>query len=885
MSTPMLRQYEAIKKEYNDSVLLFRVGDFYECYNEDAKILAESCKIVLTAKDYGSLKVPMSGVPYHSVNKYIKMLIDNGHKVAICDQIEDASKKSGPVVQREVTKVITPGTITDLMMLDDQENNYLIAITRSKLVFGLAFVDVSTGEFFGTMVKGDTEEDSIGKLISEIVRFNPTECILPQSINKDEELINKLKKYTSMTIYPREDYIFDLENARNALLEHFGLLNLHGFGCEDKPLIIKSAGAIILYLQEIQKLKENNIKKFSIYNQEDFLVIDAASQRNLELVRNIMNDTTEGTLLSILNKTITPMGSRKLKRWLKQPLLDINMIKYRQLMIEIFKEDLILRQDIRTCLKEISDIERLIGKISHGSANAKDLISLRNSIEKVPEIDKILSEKTEELKDFFNNDLIGKVLEVAELIRKSIKDDPSNTLHDGGIIKRGYNSKLDELIKIKDEGKNFLIKLENNERIRTGIKSLKVKYNKIFGYFIEVTKPNLHLVPKNYIKKQTLVNSERFFTEELKSWEEKILNAEEQVNELEYELFLKILGEIKKYILPIQATSDLISEIDIYTSLAEVAVLYNYIKPEVNNSYKIWIKNGRHPVLDVILGNKFIPNDVLIDDNQNQLLIITGPNMAGKSTYLRQVAQIVILAQMGSFIPAEKAEIGIVDQIFVRVGAYDNIVLQQSTFLVEMNETANILNNATKNSLIILDEIGRGTATFDGLSIAWAVVEYIVKTIGARTLFATHYHQLNELTKYFDNIKNYNILVKRKDNDIIFLYQITPGGCDKSYGIEVAKLAGLPHKVIMRASEILESLESGHEITVQTENNFTPKKNKRKKIVQLTFTPKIEDKKEIHHKYEKEIIEDLKNLDIHNMSPINALNKLFELQKKIKNWE
>jgi len=886
MTTPMLRQYLDIKKQYEDAILLFRVGDFYECYMKDAKILADCCKIMLTSKEFGTKRVPMSGVPYHNVKKYIKMLIEHGHKVAICEQVEDASKKSGPVVQREVTQVITPGTVTDFALLEDESNNYLVAITKYRNKYGLAFVDVSTGEFFGTEIRGDDKKDTLSKLISELAKYTPSEAIIPKILYSDKEFLEILKKYTNMTIYERDDFEFDYENAKEILLDHFKVLSLKGFGCENKPSIVMSAGAILSYLKELNKEKTNNIKSFSIYRREDYMIIDAASQRNLELVRNILGDSTKGTLLSILDKTVTPMGSRKLKKWIKQPLLDIDKIKYRQSMVEFFKDDLFLRQDIRNILKKIYDIERLISKISHGTANAKDLIFLRDSMDQIPEIDKILKEKNNQMLNLFDEKTLQQVSEISELIRNSIRDEPASTLHEGGIIKKGYNKDLDELLKIKDEGKNFLINLENKERERTGIKSLKIKYNKVFGYFIEVTKPNLHLVPKHYIRKQTLVNAERFFTEELKNWEEKILGAEEKIKELEYELFLEILNKIKNYIDVIQYLSGIIAELDIYSSLAEVAVLYNYVKPKITDSGKIIIKEGRHPVLDVMLPTPFIPNDTLLDTDKNQLLIITGPNMAGKSTYLRQVSQIVILAQMGSFVPAKEAEIGIVDQIFVRVGAYDNIVLQQSTFLVEMSETANILNNATKKSLIILDEIGRGTATFDGLSIAWAVVEYIVKKIGARTLFATHYHQLNELSKYFDKIKNYNIAVKRRENDIIFLYKLVPGGSDKSYGVQVAKLAGIPSQVINRAEEILESLEKGTEISITVDNNINGlQRKRRKKLVQLTFAPVMDQKTlktPIISENERKILEEIKNLNLHNITPIEALNKLFEFQNKLK---
>ncbi|MBD3226773.1 MAG: DNA mismatch repair protein MutS [Candidatus Lokiarchaeota archaeon] len=887
MTTPMLKQYNSIKKQNLDAVLLFRVGDFYECYKKDAHILAECCKITLTSKEYGSKRLPMSGVPHHSINKYIKILIRNGYKVAICDQVEDASKKKGKVVKREVTSIVTPGTITDIMMLEDQDNNYLVSISKHKSTYGLTFVDVSTGEFFGTSIRGKDEEDTFSKLLSELIKFNPTEAIMPKSLFTSTVFIEKLKKYTEMIINEREDYEFELDYARDALKEHFNVVNLKGFGCEDDPAIIMSAGGVIKYLEDIKKTKENNIKQFSIYNREDYMIIDAASQRNLELVKNIMEDTKRGTLLSVLNKTITPMGSRKLKRWIKQPLLDIEKIKYRQERIEEFREDLLLREDVREHLKEVYDIERLIGKISHDSANARDLVALKNSINKVPEIQSILAEKTSLLGDLLDDELINEVLEAAEIIDKSIKKEPAANLHEGNIIKKGYNEELDKVLKLRSEGKDFLMDLENEEKKKTGIKSLKIKFNKVFGYFIEVTNPNLDLVPEDrYIRKQTLTNSERFFTEDLKKWEEKIIGAEEKVNELEYEIFKEILENIKGYTEYIQKISNKISEIDIFACLAEVAVQNNYIKPKVTDSSTIKIKKGRHPVLDVMLPSAFIPNDVLLDNDENQLLIITGPNMAGKSTYLRQVAQIIILAQMGSFIPAEEAEIGIVDQIFVRVGAYDNIVLQQSTFLVEMNETANILNNAKKKSLIILDEIGRGTATFDGLSIAWAVTEYIVKDIGARTLFATHYHQLNELSDYFDSIKNYNIIVKRKEHDIIFLYKIRAGGCDRSYGVQVAKLAGIPQKVVSRAKEILESLEKGNEITIETKTRPNKKVNKGKRLIQLRFSPVSEKpEKPIKSKKEEKIFEEIKNLEIEKLTPIDALNKLYEIKKRIKSDE
>jgi len=893
MTTPMLRQYERIKKEYEDAVLLFRVGDFYECYKRDAEILAECCKITLTSKDYGESRVPMSGVPHHSVYKYIRMLLRDGYKIAICEQVEEASKKVGQVVRREVTNVITPGTVTDLTMLEDEENNYLVGVVRMKGGYGVSFVDVSTGEFFGTEVRGVDEVDGVSKLISELVKFRPAECIMPESLYKDEGFVEKIREYTEVTIYKRDDREFEIENAREAMKEQFGVLNLSGFGCENKPGVVMSAGGIIKYLEEIKMGKESNIKGFSVYNRGDYMIIDAASQRNLELVRNIMEDTTRGTLLSILDKTVTPMGGRKLRKWIKQPLIDIEKIKERQEMVGKFKDDLFLRQDVRGCLKGIYDMERLMGKISHGSANARDLVALRSSLEKVPEIDEILKKRGGKLGEYFKDELIRGVMDVAELIKEGIRDDPGALIKEGGIIKKGFNSKLDELLKIIEEGKDYLINLENKERMKTGIKSLKIKYNKVFGYFIEVTKANLNLVPKErYIRKQTLANAERYFTEDLKRWEEEILGAEEKVSEMEYEIFMEIIKEVNKYIEEVQEVSNLIGEIDIYAGLAEVAALNSYIRPEITGTRKIWIKEGRHPVLDIMLVGEFIPNDIILDGDEYQLLIITGPNMAGKSTYLRQVAQIVILAQMGAFIPAEEAEIGVVDQIFVRVGAYDNIVLQQSTFLVEMNETANILNNATERSLILLDEVGRGTATFDGLSIAWAVVEYIVEEIGARTLFATHYHQLNELSKYFKGIKNYNIVVKRSGEKIIFLYKVEPGGSDKSYGVEVARLAGVPEKVVKRANEILKALEEGNEIKVSGESKRSGKvgesnkveegKKRKKRVVQLTFTAStFKDVKE-KDENEEEVIKEIKGLKLEELTPLEALNKLNELRKRLK---
>jgi DNA mismatch repair protein MutS len=825
--SPGMKQYFDIKDKHPDCLVLFRMGDFYETFYEDAKTAARVLDITLTARGKGEKRAPLAGIPYHALDTYLGKLVKTGHKVCIVEQLEDPKLAKG-LVKRGVARIVTPGTVIEDSILSQNNNNFLLALNKENDVFGLSLADISTGEFLTTEVKDEN------KLLAEIDKFNPAEVIVPTSYFENE-LIKKIKD-KDIFVNSFDDRFFWGEKAEKTIKEHFNVLNLEGFGL--KAVSVTTSGALLSYINTTQFSALNHINKINTYSVEKYMVMDSATQRNLELLRNIRDGSSRGTLFDVINKTTTSMGARKLKKWLLRPLLEIKDINKRLDGITELIDDAILKEDIKEVLAKFSDIERIIGKVSYGSSNARDLISLKFSLQAVPKLKELLiNSKTEFLKEI---NQIDELKESAELIEKAIKDEPAAVLKEGNIIKKGYSQELDELRDIAFNGKKWMSKFEEDEKEKTGIKSLKIKYNRVFGYFIEVTKSNVHLVPNSYIRKQTQVNHERYITEDLKKKEDMILGAQDKINSLEYSLFVKVCEEIVKKTLEIQNIADKVSSLDCLVSLAVVAAENNYCRPEVSELDAIKIENGRHPVIEKITNN-FVDNDVNFDENE-RMKIITGPNMSGKSTLLRQNALIILMAQIGSYVPAKVAKIGIVDRIFSRVGAYDDLSMGQSTFMVEMNETANILNNSTPRSFIILDEIGRGTSTYDGFSLAWAISEYLYTRIRAKTMFATHYHQLNKMTEQFSGIKNYHVLVEEKNDKITFLRKMVSGGTDKSYGVHVAKLAGLPNEVIKRSKVLMKTLEEEDKIMrkleekvvtskkVEIEDEFT------KKEIQITET-------------------------------------------------
>lgn len=855
-----------IKNQYNDTLLLFRLGDFYELFFDDALVASRELEITLTGRDCGlEERAPMCGVPYHSVNNYINKLIIKGYKVAICDQVEDAAEAKG-IVKRDVVRVITPGTLIDTELLEEKKNNYLMSIYGKGKGVGITYVDISTGELLTTEIVKEKFKEN---LHDEICKVHPKEIIYYVEDPLLKDLITDCGEKLNLYINDYEDWHFDYEYATKQLKSHFNTISIEGLGFEYKHLGVQSTGALIDYLKSTQKRTLNHLKRIQVYTLKDTMILDLNTRRNLELTETIREKKKKGSLLWVLDKTMTSMGGRLLRRWIEEPLLDIESINNRLSIVEIFKEDLLLRKELKEYLKDIYDLERLSGKIAYGTVNPRDLIALKNSIACLPAIKDLLSNK----ESTFLQDILSKISnheEVKHLIENAILDEPSINVKEGNIIKNGYNQDVDELRYASKEGKSWISSLETKERERTGIKSLKIGYNKIFGYYLEVTKSNLHMVPNDYIRKQTLANCERYITPELKEMESKVLGAEEKVITLEYQLFLEIRKEIEKEVPNIQNTAQSIAQLDALYSLAESAYENGYIKPLVNNDHKIIISNGRHPVVEKMINNNgFISNDTIIDREKHEISIITGPNMAGKSTYMRQVALIVLMAQIGSFIPAESATIGVVDRIFTRVGASDDLSQGQSTFMVEMSEMANILSNATMNSLLILDEIGRGTSTFDGLSIAWAVIEHISQALKCKTLFSTHYHELTELEGIIEGVKNYRIAVKEEEDNIVFLRKVIEGSADKSYGIQVAKLAGLPTAVIGRAQKILMDLEKNdlakHDIVIK-ENPLQGNVNNQ----QLNFLD-IDN---------EEIISQIKALNLMETTPIESLNILYRLQKK-----
>ncbi len=860
--TPMMRQYLKLKEQYKDAILLFRLGDFYEMFNEDAKIASKILNIVLTRRGEGETEWPMCGIPYHALDSYLSKLVKAGYKVAIAEQLEEPSKAK-KVVKRGVIRVVTPGTIIEENMLEQTSNNYLAALNFGNKRIGVAFVDVSTGEF---LVSEIPYSKTLVELTNELAKMQPAEILIPEKYKNDTILKAKISEACDAIITVDEDWHFNPENAEYLLKEHFKIISLDAFGLNEKYSAIGAAGAIMAYLKKTQMNSLENIITIKYYQTEQYMILDNISQRNLELVTNIIDRTQKHTLLDVILKCNTSMGARLLKQWLLRPLMDVEEIKERQDAIEEFMNNTFMRMDLREILTEIQDIERITTRILFGSCNARDLLALGKTLSKIPKIKEILSKANSSL----NSKLVDKLQtldEIAEMILKGIVDDPPTTIKDGGMIREGYSKELDEIRNSAKTFKDWIVQLQEKERRRTGIKSLKVRFNKVFGYYIEVTKPNLHLVPPDYIRKQTTVSGERFITPELKEKEDSILSAEERAKRLELQIFENMRSKVVSKAKEIQTTARSLAQLDVLASLAEVALQNEYHRPIVDNSDVIEIKDGRHPVVEQMIDEPFVPNDTEMNTSDKRTLIITGPNMAGKSTYMRQVALIVILAQMGSFVPAAQARIGIVDRIFTRVGAYDFLTMQQSTFAVEMTETANILNNATKRSLILLDEVGRGTSTYDGMSLAWAIAEYITKKIKARTMFATHFHHLTELENQIEGIVNLHMQAKETKEGIILIRKVVPGGTDKSYGIQVAKLAGIPDEVIRRSKQILMQLEK-EKIEVSNDILTVP--------LQTTLEGLVEP---------DPVLEKIKEIDINRMTPIDALLLLKELKDMLEERE
>ncbi len=861
--TPAMRQYYEAKEKHKDALIFFRMGDFYESFGDDAKIIAKELDITLTSRgrDKEGEDMPLAGIPYHAVDSYLPRLIKKGYKVAICEQLEDPKTAKG-VVKRGVVRVITPGTVIDSSLISEETNNYLMSVSGDGLVFGISFLDVSTGEFMTTQF---TDNHSYDKIVSEAARMHPAECILPPSLFENKKLMQRLKDL-GITLNKFDDDAFDPKSSRDRLLSHFTVLTLEGTGCEKLEFAIAASGAALLYAKTTQMRDLSHIHTMRTYSDCEFMVLDSITLRNLEIIQGIRGEGA-GSLLSVVDRTKTPMGGRMLRKWILQPLISVNKITERLDAVEEMVRKTLLRYDLRSSLSRIRDIERLIGRIVYGNSNARDLIALKVSLSAIPEITKSLKEsdiKSELLSGIISK--LGDYTETVSLLERAIVDAPPVSVREGGMIKDGYNEKLDELKKMSLHGKDWIAEMQQKERDRTGIKSLKVGYNSVFGYYIEVTKANLSQVPPDYIRKQTTANGERFYTPELKEKEVMILSADEKRMALEFELFTELNSKLAGRSKELQATAQAIAELDVIVNLAETAVNNRYVRPEVNDSCNILIRDGRHPVVERTLVG-FVPNDTRMDCQENQFLLLTGPNMAGKSTYMRQTALIVIMAQLGSFVPASYASVGIVDRIFTRVGAFDDLASGQSTFMIEMVELANILNNATPKSLVLLDEIGRGTSTYDGYSIAKAVVEFIHNKdrVGVRSLFATHYHQLTAIEGVLKRVKNYHIAVKEEGSDLVFLRKIIPGATDKSYGIHVARLAGVPLKVTQRAKEILKEVENGSAIGGRGKDSA--------KYTQLMLFGSEEKK-------ESPVVEELKKLNVDAMTPLEALNALAEMKKK-----
>ena len=873
----MMQQYLETKKEYQDCILLYRLGDFYEMFYEDALLASKELEITLTGKNCGQEeRAPMCGVPHHALEGYLSKLVAKGHKVAICEQMEDPKLTKG-IVKREVVRIVTPGTNLNLQSLEETRNNYLMCVVYSPGKVGISIADVTTGDYYLT------EVDDILKLQDEINKYEPSEIICNEQFLVSGYDIEDLKNRLGITVFSLASHYFDEDSCRKGLKKHFKVNTLTGLGLDDFPAGLIAAGALLQYLYETQKTSLAHLTHLYPYLTSKYMLLDSSTRRNLELTETLREKQKTGSLLGVLDRTKTAMGGRLLRKYIEQPLIDKDKMEQRLDAIEMLCSKSVDRDEIREYLNAVYDLERLLGKVSYKTANPRDMIALRNSLAMLPSVKTVLGDLDAPLLIGINEHM-DSLEDIYHLIDDSIIEEPPIAIREGGIIKEGFSETIDSLRNAKTDGKNWLAALEDEDRERTGIKNLRIKYNKVFGYYFEVTNSYQHLVPDDYIRKQTLANAERYTTPRLKELEDSILNAEDKLSTLEYDMFCEIRDAIAAEMERIQRTARAVAQLDVLTSLSYVAERNQYVRPSLNEKGIIDIKDGRHPVVEQMITNDmFIANDTYLDNQKHCIAVITGPNMAGKSTYMRQTALIVLMAQIGSFVPAKKANIGIVDRIFTRVGASDDLSSGQSTFMVEMNEVANILRNATVNSLLILDEIGRGTSTFDGLSIAWAVIEHISnrKILGAKTLFATHYHELTELEDKMDNVNNYCIAVKEKGDDIVFLRKIIKGGADKSYGIQVAKLAGVPDMVIDRAKEIVQQL-SDNDIIEKVQNIEINVKNEKRKPVkydevdmeQLSLFDTVKD---------EDIIRELQEIDVGNLTPVDALNTLYRLQNKLKN--
>ncbi len=854
--TPVRQQYLRIKQKYPQAIVLFRLGDFYETFDEDAKIASKELEIVLTSREMGKgHRVPMAGIPYHALDNYLARLINRGYKVAICEQVTKPGDTKG-LVQRDVVRVVTPGTVVEPSLLDSKTNNYLVSLVFGDDEIGIAYVDITTSEFATTQVPSQ-------RTIPELERLKPSEIITPKS----SELSGL---GLSAPITRLDDDWFELEEVQKTLLSHFGVATLDGYGCSHLPLAIRAAGAIIHYIQETQKAVLGQLTQLSTYSTDSFMALDVQTQRNLEFFQSSYSGATGSSLLSIIDQTKTAIGGRLLKRWLGQPLLDLAELNKRQDTVNWFYLNTLARNQAISLLGKVADLERLINRVRSNIATPRELIALRRSLEIIPQLIKVIEAGTSNKPLTWLKDELKPRQDVIDLISETIVEQPSSSLGEGDVIKQGVSEELDSLRLASKNAKQYLANLERREQEKTGIKSLKVGFNRVFGYYIEVSSSKLNQVPETYIRKQTLVNGERFFTPELKEYESLILNAQDRIAELTANIFHRVCQQVATASERILAVASALAQTDVFSSLAEVAVRYNYSCPELTTGSEIIIKEGRHPVVEQsLIDSGFVPNDTYLSNDDAQLIILTGPNMSGKSTYLKQVALIVLLAQIGSFVPTTSATIGLVDRIFTRIGAREDLTAGQSTFMVEMIETANILNNATPRSLIILDEIGRGTSTYDGLSIARAAAEYIHNHpgLGAKTIFATHYHEMVELASFLPRVKNFNVAVTEESGEVVFLRKIVPGGVDKSYGIHVAQLAGLPKSVVHRAQEVLEELENSSRQATEAAKS-QPRKKKEPKP-QLSFFGQ-----------KSPLIKEMEKLDIDAMTPLEALTKLYELQKK-----
>lgn len=876
--TPMMKQYLETKKEYPDCILFYRLGDFYEMFFEDALTASKELEITLTGKSCGlEERAPMCGIPYHAVEGYLNKLISKGYKVAICEQVEDPKQAKG-LVKRDVTRIVTPGTNLNVQGMDEGKNNFLMSIAYFQGKTGISVADVTTGDYYLTEVEDNK------KLLDEINKYAPSEIICNDAFLVSGIDIEDLKGRLGIAVYPLEAHYFDEDRCRKILLKHFHVTTLQGMGIEDFPAGLIAAGGIMLYLTDTQKTTSlNHFTHLYPYLTSRYMLLDSSSRRNLELTETLREKQKRGSLLWVLDKTKTAMGARTLRQFIEQPLIDRKEIEQRLDSVEGLSGQAISRDEIREYLNPVYDLERLLGKVSYKTANPRDLIAFRNSLKMFPHLKTLLGDFQEEMLGQIREEM-DELSDICTLIEKAVCDEPPIAIREGGIIREGFDETVDNLRRAKTEGKDWLAKLEETDRERTGIKNLKIRYNKVFGYYYEVTNSYKDMVPDDYIRKQTLANAERYTNARLKELEDTILNAEDKLYTLEYDLFCQIRDTIAGEMERIQRTAKAVAKLDVLASFSFVAERNHFVRPAINEKGVIDIKGGRHPVVEqMINGDMFIANDTYLDNGKYCVSIITGPNMAGKSTYMRQAALIVLMAQIGSFVPANSANIGLVDRIFTRVGASDDLASGQSTFMVEMNEVANILRNATADSLLILDEIGRGTSTFDGLSIAWAVIEHISnkKLLGAKTLFATHYHELTELEGKMNNVNNYCIAVKEKGDDIVFLRKIIKGGADKSYGIQVAKLAGVPDMVIDRAKEIVaqlcdnDILEKVQSIAVeQKDTRHKPVKYDEVDLSQMSLFDTVTD---------EDVLNELKEIDVSNLTPLDALNTLYRLQNKLKN--